>query len=117
MKPTGPTNRYLRELINKLKKLSNKEKVKIWKVIALELGKPTRKRVNVNISKINKYTKDNETAIIPGKVLSSGELTKKITIAAYQFSKTAKEKLGNNAILIKELIKVNPKGKRVRIIK
>ncbi len=115
-KRTGPQNLELKLLIRKLKKLSNKENVKIWKRIASDLEKPTRKRRKVNIYKINKYTREGETAIIPGKVLSLGSLNKKITIAAYQFSEAAKEKLKNNAVTIEQLITKNPKGKKLRII-
>ena len=61
---------------------------------------------------------DKEIALVPGKVLSDGELTKKMTIAAFQFSKEAMNKINKKgkAITIKELIKENPKGKNVRII-
>ena len=47
-----------------------------------------------------------------------GDLTKKITVAAYQFSESAEEKINKvgKAISIRELMKENPKGKRIRII-
>lgn len=57
--------------------------------------------------------------MIPGKVLSSGSLTKKITVAAWAFSEKAKEKIqkaGGECISIEELIKRNPKGSNIRII-
>ena len=116
MKRTGPQNPDLISLIRTLKKLSNKEKVNLWKRIAKDLQKPTRIRRKVNIYKIDKNTKEGETAIIPGKVLSMGDLSKNITIAAYQFSEAAKDKLKDKAITIEELIEKNPKGKKVRII-
>jgi len=116
MKRTGPQNPELKQLIRTLKKLSNKENVKIWKRIASDLSCPTRNRRKVNIYKIDKYTNEGETAIIPGKVLSVGTLNKNILIAAYQFSEAAKEKLRDNTITIEELTKKNPKGKKLRII-
>ena len=116
VKRTGPTNPELINLIRNLKKLSNSQEVKLWKRIALDLSKPTRIRRKVNIYKIDKFTRDGETAIVPGKVLSVGELTKKIKIAAYQFSESAKEKLKDNALTIEELMEKNPKGSKVRII-
>lgn len=116
MKKTGPQNPELKKLIRDLKKLSNKQKVKIWKKISKDLQKPTHKRSKVNLYKINMYIKENEIAIIPGKVLSIGNLEKNNIVAAYQFSKAAKEKLGNKAITIQELIKQNPNGKKVRIL-
>jgi len=119
MKRTGPTNQYLRNLIKELNRLSSENKVKIWKAVANNLSKPTRRRIIVNLFKINKLVKENETAIVPGKVLGNGELNRKITISAFNFSKTAKEKIeqnGGKAITINELIKINPKGSKVRII-
>jgi large subunit ribosomal protein L18e len=118
VKRTGPTNPVLINLIRSLKKLSTKEKVNIWKRVAKDLEKPTRIRRKVNLYKINKYTRLNEIALVPGKILSEGELTKKITIAALQFSEKAKQKINKigKAISIQELMKQNPKGKKVRIM-
>jgi len=117
-KRTGTTNIILKELIRELKKLSTKEKVKIWKRVAKDLEKSTRQKREVNIFKINKYTRNDETAVVPGKILSEGELTKKITVAAWRFSEKAKEKINKTgkAVSIRELMKINPKGKKARII-
>jgi len=107
------------ELIHNLKKLSNEQDVKLWKAIALHLEKPTRQRRIVNLSKLNKVSKDNETILIPGKVLGSGSLDHKLTVAAFSFSDQAKEKIqlsNGNLLSIHELMKNNPKGKNIRII-
>tara|TARA_Y100000294_G_C8558645_1_gene338145 strand:- start:1197 stop:1559 length:363 start_codon:yes stop_codon:yes gene_type:complete len=119
MKRTGPANKHLRNLIQELIRLSADQDVKIWKAIAKNLNRPTRQRTIINLFKINKLAKENETVIIPGKVLGNGELNRKITISAFYFSKSAKEKIkqcGCKAITINELIKTNPKGSKVRII-
>lgn len=117
-KRTGPTNIYLQNLILDLKKLSNQKNVNLWKRIAKDLSKSTRQRREVNIYKIDKYCREDETAIVPGKVLSMGELNKKITVAAWNFSNEAREKINKRgrAITIQELMKSNPEGKKVRII-
>ncbi len=109
------TNLNLIRLIRDLKKLSNKEKVSIWKSVAKNLERPTRKMRKVNMWRINKVTKENETIIVPGKVLGYGELDHKVNIAAYQFSEGAKGKV-DNFMLIEELMQKNPKGSKVRII-
>ena len=112
-------NEQLQMLIQELKKKSIDEKVKIWKRIATDLEKPTRNRRIVNLSKIDKYSKDNETVIVPGKVLGSGDLSKKITIAAYSFSEQAIDKIkesNGKALYIDELMKSNPKGNKIRIM-
>ncbi|MBN1644820.1 50S ribosomal protein L18e [Candidatus Woesearchaeota archaeon] len=119
MKRTGPTNEHMKWLIQELRKESSTQKAKIWRRIADDLEKPTRKRRIVNISRINRTTKENETIIIPGKVLGSGALTHGVTIAAFAFSETAKkqiEQAKGKCITIAELLKTNPKGKDVRIL-
>jgi large subunit ribosomal protein L18e len=118
-KVTGPTNKKLNELITELRKSSNSHKSNLWKRIADELSRPTRQRRVVNLSRINRSTKENDNIIVPGKVLSSGELNHKLTITAWQFSGQALEKIkksNSKAMLINELIKENPKGKKIRII-
>ncbi|MFH0752654.1 MAG: 50S ribosomal protein L18e [archaeon] len=118
MKRTGPTNIQLKKLIVDLRKLSAVQKVKLWKVISEELNRPTRIRREVSIGNIDKYSKTNETVIVPGKVLSNGELSHKVTVAALNFSKQAKEKINasGKTMSIQELMKANPKAQKVRIL-
>jgi large subunit ribosomal protein L18e len=106
------------ELIRELKKLAITEKVKLWKRIATELEKPTKNKRVVNISKLNKVTKDGDLIIVPGKVLSSGELTHKLTVSAYSFSETAEVKIlkSGKVLSIRELMVQNPKAKGIKII-
>ena len=57
--------------------------------------------------------------VVPGKVLGSGTLDHKITIAAFDFSDGAIEKLKESnceMLSINELMSKNPKGSRVRVI-
>ncbi len=119
MKKTGPTNPVLKNLINDLKKKSIDQNANIWKRVALDLEKPTRKRRVVNLSRINRHTKKDEIIIVPGKVLGSGSLNHKLTISAFQFSDGAKEKIiksGAKIVPLKELSDKSPKDKRIRII-
>ena len=112
-------NQQLESLITELKKTSIEQDVKIWKRIASDLEKPTKQRRAVNLSRIDRYSKSNEIVVIPGKVLSMGNLNKKVTVVAYTFSKNAISKIkssGSDAISIQDLVKKNPKGAKVRII-
>lgn len=109
------TNIHLKTLIRDLKRLSTKENVNIWRRIAGDLDNSARNRREINVYKIDKYSKDNETVIVPGKVLSEGELTHNVNVAAWRFSEKAKEKI-KNSMSIEELMKSNPKGKDVRIL-
>ena len=118
MKGTGPTNPSLKGLIQELKKLGSQNNTNLWKRIASDLEKPTRQRRSVNISRINRYTKENENVIVPGKVLGSGALDHSVMVAAWQFSEQAKEKINKigKAIYIQDLMKQDIKGKGVKII-
>ena len=119
MKRTGPTNQQLKQLIRDLRKLSAEKVINLWKRIAKDLERPTRIRRKVNLYRIEKHLSNGETAIIPGKLLSLGNLTKKVEIAAYQASDQAVDKInatGSKFLTIQELMKKNPQGKKVRII-
>ncbi|MAG20103.1 50S ribosomal protein L18e [archaeon] len=108
-------NLQLKNLIVKLRELSREKNVKLWRAVAINLEKPRRIRRKVNIAKIEKHCKAGETALIPGKVLSLGELKKDVKVSAYQFSEKAKEKL-KGSMSIEELMKNNPEGKKVRLM-
>jgi len=119
MKRTGPTNPYLKNLIEELRKKYFELKAPIWLDLAEKLGKPRRKRIEVNISRISRYAKENEVIVVPGVVLGAGDLEKPLKIAAWRFSKKAREKIekaGGKCLSIEELMKENPKGSGVRII-
>ena len=119
VKKLKKTNPMLITLIQDLKKKSHENDAPIWKDIALRLEKPARNWPEVNLDKIDKYINENETALIPGKVLSSGNLTKKVSIAAWSFSDKSLEKItkaGGKHMSIEDLVKANPKGKDVRIL-
>jgi large subunit ribosomal protein L18e len=118
MKRTGPTNPLLKGLIQELRKKASEHKAEIWKRIAEDLEKPTRQRRIINLYKINKYTKENETIVVPGKVLAGGDLDHNVTVAAFTFSGAAADKINKvgKAIPLNELIKEDPKGKRIRIM-
>ena len=113
------TNPMLGELIDQLKKKSLAEKLPIWKRIALDLERPTRIRRSVNLYHIEKSTRKGEIAIVPGKVLGVGHLTRPIVVAAFQFSNGALQKVaksGGKCIYFGELIRELGKGKKMRII-
>ena len=117
VKVTGPSNHELQELLANLesKALENK----LWKRIMKDLNKPSRQRRTVNVYKIDKFARDGETIIVPGKVLSVGDITKKVDVAAFNFSQEAKRKIQKakgKALSIQELLKQNPDGKNVRIL-
>ena len=118
-KRTGPTNHVLIKLVAELKKRSNEQNLNIWRRVADDLEKPTRQRRVVNLSSLSRHTKEDETIVVPGKVLGAGNLNHKITISAFQFSGGAKEKIekvGAKIVPLVELSKSNPSGKGIRIM-
>lgn len=113
------TNPKITELIGHLKEKSYTEDVKIWKDIAKRLERSSRRHAEVNISKINRHSSPDETILVPGKILGSGELDHKVNVVALGFSKKAEEKIeaaGGKCLEILEIIDENPKGSKIRII-
>ena len=113
------TNPQLINLVRMLKKKSREEGVKIWRDLAERLSKPRRSRIEVNLSRINRYTEEGEVVVVPGKVLGAGDLEHSVTVAAFKFSRNAKEKIeksGGRAISIEELMLEVPRGSGVRIM-
>ena len=100
---SGIENKRLLALLNRLRKA----KRPFWKRVKELLSLPRRKRVAVNISKINRFSTEGETVVVPGKVLGSGKLEKPVRVAAFAFSKTAKkliEEAGGEAIPLEKLL-------------
>lgn len=119
MKRTGPSNVQLQKLIDELRKKATVENVPLWRRIAYELERPTRQRRIVNLSRINRYTKENEIILVPGKVLAQGALDHSVTVAAYNFSGNAKEKIMQSkgkALALWDFVQSNPKPKDIKIL-
>ncbi len=119
MKHNYKTNPQTLYLISSLKKQSREKGVPIWRDIALRLERPSRNRPEVNLSRINRYTRDSDLILVPGKVLGAGELNHQITVAAVSFSENARNKItavGGTCLTIEELMDRNPQGSGVRIM-
>ncbi|MEM3459428.1 MAG: 50S ribosomal protein L18e [Candidatus Bathyarchaeia archaeon] len=119
MKRTEMTNPELIALIRFLRKQSREKNARIWRDIAERLQKPKRKRISVNLSRLNRYTQKNEIVAVPGKVLGAGEIDHPLTVAAFSFSAKAKEKITavkGKCLSFPEIIEKNPKGTNVKII-
>jgi len=113
---TGTENPETQRLIQELRKES--ASAALWRRIADELQRSARSRRVVNLGRIARYAKENETVIVPGKVLGSGEISQKITVAALSFSESAKKQINakGKAMTIQELLKKKVKPQDVKII-
>lgn len=106
------TNKILAESITLIKK-KNAEYAK-------HLAMPIKKWAELNLDQIDRATKDGDSVFIPGKVLSSGKISKKIKIVAWKASEKAVEKMNEakvDFVLISEEIKKNPELKNLRLLK
>lgn len=95
-------------------------KNKNWNPIAQMLSTPTRNHAAVNLSDIEKKTSVGDTVVIPGKILSLGEISKKIRICALSFSSGALQKIKktkSEIVSIAEEINKNPKAEGIKIIR
>ncbi|MFC1454610.1 50S ribosomal protein L18e [Candidatus Undinarchaeota archaeon] len=120
MKPTGPTNPVTQKLVAELAQLGKDSKVKLWADLSKRISKPRRNRASVNLSKLDRFFNKDETIVVPGKVLGSGQLKNKVNVAAVEFSESAKQKIaaaGGKSMSISELAEVKKDGKKIRIIK
>jgi large subunit ribosomal protein L18e len=119
MKKPKPTNPELLDVARTLRKQSRESNVAIWRDIAEHLVKSRRRRLTVNLSRLDRYTSRNETVAVPGKVLASGEITHPLTVAAFNFSGKAQEKIKaakGKCVSFADLAKKNPKGSNIKIL-
>lgn len=119
MRSTRKTNQALTSLISDLKKKAYENKAPIWKDIARRLERPAQSWSEVNIRRLAQHTKKNDVVIVPGKLLGSGNVDFPVTVAAFSFSESAKNKIakaGGKSLTIQDLVDKYPSGKGVRII-
>jgi large subunit ribosomal protein L18e len=115
VKPTGPSNALKRILARKLWQT----KRRIWRDVSDRLMAPVKNRVEVNLYRLARVTKNGDTVVIPGKILGNGTLSTNITIACWSISSSAAQKItssGSKVITIEELLEKNPTGSGVKII-
>jgi large subunit ribosomal protein L18e len=96
------------------------KKNKNWFKVAEILSGPRSKRVNLNLEEIDKNTKEEKIIVVPGKVLSRGEITKKINVVALGFSEKTIDKLLKSKCEVSSIlneIKKNPEAKGIKIMK
>jgi large subunit ribosomal protein L18e len=116
---TRKGNPALNRLLTDLYRLSAEQQVALWRDVAKRLARSQRNRSEVNLSRVNRYAKDGDVVLVPGTLLASGTLTKKVTVAAFRASAQARRKVeaaGGETLTIDDLARRNPKGSGVRIL-
>lgn len=85
--------------------------------LAKKLSTPRKRQIKTNLETLNDLKE--EKIIVPGKVLGSGNLKKKLSVYALDFSEQAESKLkkaGCEFRTIKQEIEKNPKLTGVKVI-
>lgn len=112
------TNPRLTDLIAELKSHARKHNADVWDELAGRLERPRSSHAEVNLGRIERYAREDETVVVPGKVLGSGTLRKEVTVGAVDFSRTAESKIDQvgEACRLEELLDRNPDGSGLRVI-
>lgn len=79
--------------------------------IAALLSRSSKQRVEINLDKIN--SAKNNIVIVPGKVLSLGEIKTKHKVYAMAYSEKAEEKLKSAGCEVKMLIDLLKENKKI----
>lgn len=96
----------LQALVPVLKAKGRESGRALWRDLAERLEAPRARRAVLNVGQISRRTRPNETAVVPGKVLSAGRLDHPVTVAALDFSGRAREKVaaaGGRCLTLEEL--------------
>ncbi len=104
------------ELVETIKK---SKKNKNWLEIASLLSAPRRRKISMNLDEIDREVKEGDTVVVAGKVLGTGNLSKKARIVALSFSEMARRKLKANkceVANINEEIKINPSARGIKVL-
>jgi len=112
-------NRERIKLMQFLKKASKEKDSEIWLALIEQLSKSKRNLRVVNLNRIDRFTKEGEVIVVPGKVLGIGSLNHQVSVGALSFSKEAAKKirdLGGKCLTIPEIYELKKSNAEVKII-
>ena len=111
-------NQVVLHMVKDLKQASKKNEAPIWSKLADLALKPSSSKRTINLTRINRITKDSDDLFVPGKVLGTGNVSHKITLSSFSISTTAAKKIiqsGGSVMTYSDMIKKFPTGKGVKI--
>jgi large subunit ribosomal protein L18e len=114
------SNKVIRTQAVMLERKGRKESLPIWTVAAASLAAPKSIETIVNISRLSRIGDGKSPMFVPGKVLGTGLLDKKLIVGAFSFSDSAREKIasaGGEALEVQEFVDRYPKGSGVILVK
>jgi large subunit ribosomal protein L18e len=103
-----------------LERAGKKEDAPIWTEASVLLSNPAKTKVEVNVGRIARLVENGDTVFVPGKVLGTGLLGKKVVVGAFAFSDGAKSKIqssGGATLTVEQFLKKYPKGSGVKLVK
>ena len=103
-----------------LDKAGKKERAEIWTQASEMLSGEAKSRIEVNLGRISRVAGDGVAVFVPGKVLGTGVIDRKVTVGAFAFSSGAKSKIeasGGSALTVEQFIKKFPKGSGVKLVR
>ena len=98
------TNEGLLDLISDLKAQTRSTGSALWRDVAQRLEKSRSNWAEPNLSRLERHMPEDAVVLVPGKLLGSGLVSGKRTVAAYSVSSGARVKIED------------PKGKGVHIL-
>jgi large subunit ribosomal protein L18e len=116
---TPPSNPLAKQAVVMLERAGKKNQAPIWLAASRRLGSPAATKVQVNVGKISRLTAAGGAVFVPGKVLGTGTIDKKIEIGAFSYSASARAKIeasGGSAMTVEEFLVKHPKGSGVRLV-
>jgi large subunit ribosomal protein L18e len=109
----------MRKTLVMLERTAKKQGAPIWATASRLLGSPAVSKVEVNLGRISRISREGEAVFVPGKVLGNGMLDKKLVVGAFAFSASAKNKItamGGSALSVEEFVKKFPEGSGVKLV-
>ncbi len=115
----GPENPQTIKLAAQAEKTARQNKSGLWKRAAQALNARRRSRAEVNLYKLDRFTKEGETVLVLGKVLGVGSLGHSLTVSALDASRKAVEAINQKGkyVPLPQLMKDNPSGKGIKVLK
>ncbi len=114
------TSHKIRETVNTLLEISRENNTPLWRDMARRISESRQGYADLNVGKISKMCNDGDIIVVPGKVLGSGYLEKKVKISAMDASEKALKKIkasGSEFVSLVELAKEVPDGKNLKIMR
>jgi large subunit ribosomal protein L18e len=112
-------NPELLRVVHALRIAARTHDAPLWSSVADRLERARHQNQAVNVGQLDRIAAADETLVVPGKVLAEGDLSKKLTVAAFSYSEGARTKIhaaGGSALSLDDLVKAKPNGSGVRLI-